>query len=62
MSQSNFMLPDQLCYETSTPSSLGTDVIMSVVTPITASESVRVNAGNSFIIFHNLVLDVFLIQ
>jgi len=39
-----------LRYDTSTPSSLGTEVTMSVVTPITGSGNVVVNAGNYFII------------
>ena len=34
MAQANFALPDQLRYDTSTPSSLGTELTMSVVTPI----------------------------
>ena len=50
MAQANFALPDQLQYDTSTPSSLGTEVTMSVVTPITGSGNVIVNAGNYFII------------
>ena len=42
MAQANFALPDQLRYDTSPPSSLGTDE--------TGSGNVQVNAGNYFII------------
>ena len=50
MAQANFALPDQLRYDTSTLSSLGTEVTMSIVTPIAGSGKVTVNTGNYFII------------
>jgi len=51
MSQPNFALPDQLRYDLATPSDLGTNVEMCVVTPsYTGSGAVTVNSGNYFII------------
>ena len=48
--QPTFALPDQLRYDKATPSSLGTDVQVSVVTPYTGSSPITVQAGNYFII------------
>ena len=45
-----FALPDQLRYDKATPSSLGTNVEMAVVTPYTGSASIIVQSGNYFII------------
>ena len=50
MSQPSFALPDQLWYDLNTPSDLGTNVEMCVVTPYTGSGPVTSNAGNYFII------------
>ena len=50
MSNPIFALPDQLRYDHATPSSLGTNVEMVMVTPYTGSGAVIVNAGNYFII------------
>ena len=50
MSQPSFSLPDQLRYDHATPSSLGTNVEMAVVTPYTGSASQVVQSGNYFII------------
>ena len=50
MSQPSFALPDQLRYDLATPSDLGTNVEMCVVTPYTGSGAVTVNSGNYFII------------
>ena len=50
MAQPSFALPDQLRYDMATPSDLGTNVELCVVTPYTGSGAVIVNAGNYFII------------
>ena len=50
MAQASFALPDQLRYDLATPSDLGTNVEMCVVTPYTGSGAVTVNSGNYFII------------
>ena len=50
MSQPSFALPEQLWYDMATPSDLGTDVEMVVVTPFTGSSPITVQAGNYFII------------
>ena len=50
MAQASFALPDQLRYDLATPSDLGTNVEMCVVTPCTGSGPVTVNSGNYFII------------
>ena len=50
MSQPTFALPDQLRYDSATPSSLGTDVQVAVVTPYTGSAPITVQAGNYFIV------------
>ena len=50
MSQPTFALPDQLRYDSATPSSLGTHVEMAVVTPYTGSASQIIQSGNYFII------------
>ena len=50
MSQPTFALPEQLRYDMATPSDLGTDVEMAVVTPYTGSSPITVQAGNYFII------------
>ena len=46
MSQPRFALPDQLRYDSATPSDLGTTVEICVVTSYTGSGTVIVNAGN----------------
>ena len=50
MSQPSFALPEQLRYDMATPSDLGTEVEMAVVTPYTGSAPVYIQAGNYFII------------
>ena len=45
MSSPTFALPDQLRYDSATPSSLGTNVEMAVVTPYTGSASQFVQSG-----------------
>ena len=50
MSQPTFALPEQLRYDMATPSDLGTDVEMAVVTQCTGSSPITVQAGNYFII------------
>ena len=50
MSQPTFALPDQLRYDSATPSSLGTDVQVAVVVPYTGSAPITVQAGNYFIV------------
>ena len=50
MSQPRFALPDQLRCDHATPSSLGTDVQVSVVVPYTGSSPITVQAGNYFIV------------
>jgi hypothetical protein len=50
MSQPSFSLPDQLRYDHATPSSLGTNVEMAVVTPYTGSAAQVIQSGNYFII------------
>ena len=50
MAQPSFALPDQLRYDLATPSDLGTNVEMCVVTPYTGSGAVIVNSGKYFII------------
>ena len=50
MSNPTFALPDQLRYDSATPSSLGTNVEMAVVTPYTGSAAQIVQSGNYFII------------
>ena len=50
MAQPSFALPEQLRYDMATPSDLGTNVELCVVTPYTGSGAVIVNAGNYFII------------
>ena len=49
MTQPTFALPDQLRYDSATPSSLG-DVQVAVVTPYTGSAPITVQAGNYFIV------------
>ena len=63
MSQPTFALPDQLRHDHAPPSSLGTDVQVSVVVPYTGSSPITVQAGNYLLsMFQNLVMIVFLIQ
>ena len=50
MAQPTFALPDQLRCDKATPSSLGTNVEMAVVTPYTGSASIIVQSGNYFIV------------
>ena len=50
MSQPTFALPDQLRYDHATPSSLGTNVEMAIVTPYTGSAAQVIQSGNYFII------------
>ena len=46
MAQASFALPDQLRYDLATPSDLGTNVEMCVVTPYTGSSPVTMTSGN----------------